>query len=83
MSQDEEDEKPASKAPAKKPQPRKSGAQATAKSARDSDAMEVEEEVEFGDVKKWMDLTSWEHLVHHIDTVEKNPDGTLYVYFQL
>lgn len=37
----------------------------------------------YASMKRWSDATSWEHLVDHIDTVEKTEDGKLYVYFQL
>ena len=44
---------------------------------------DVEEEPTYVDMKKWASAPSWEHLVHHIDTVERTDDGKLYVYFQL
>jgi hypothetical protein len=81
VSESEEEEKPVSKAPAKKG--RKSIEQHPgSKKSMDPDAMD-EDEQEFGNMRKWQDMSSWEHLIHHIDTVEKNPDGKLYVYFQL
>lgn len=53
---------------------------------RDSDAMDMDEDAEdssYVDMKKWENAPSWEHLVDHIDTVERTEDGKLFVYFQL
>ncbi|KAJ7132365.1 hypothetical protein C8R44DRAFT_48979 [Mycena epipterygia] len=40
------------------------------------------EEDEIGDMSKHMHVPAWDHLIRHIDTVER-VDDTLYVYFTL
>lgn len=82
VSESEDEKKPVSKAPAATKGRKSTGQASTSKKSRDADAMD-EDGTEFGSMKKWLDSTSWEHLVDHIDTVEKNTDGTLWVYFQL
>jgi hypothetical protein len=34
-------------------------------------------------IKKWGGLPSWENHLEEIDTVERTPDGDLYIYFKL
>lgn len=43
----------------------------------------VEEEVHFKDMAEYMAVPEWEHLVETIDTIERNSDGTLTVYFSM
>lgn len=38
---------------------------------------------EIGSMGKHANSASWEHLVESVDTVERNEDGELYVYFTL
>ncbi|GLB43387.1 putative chromo shadow domain containing protein [Lyophyllum shimeji] len=41
------------------------------------------DEVVLTDMSKYMGVSSWEHLVKTIDTIEKENDGSLAVYFSL
>ncbi|KAL4066125.1 hypothetical protein J3A83DRAFT_360255 [Scleroderma citrinum] len=50
---------------------------------RVADKPESEEEVEIGTMKTHLNVASWEHLVESVDTVERNLDGELIVYFTL
>ena len=53
-------------------------------SAEPMDEDEVEKEKEaYVDMSKYKNAETWEHLVDHIDTVERQDDGQLYVYFRL
>ncbi|KAI6001191.1 hypothetical protein EDD15DRAFT_2361548 [Pisolithus albus] len=52
-------------------------------SRKAADKSESGEEVVVGDMKKHMQIASWEHLVETVDTVERNADGDLFVYFTL
>lgn len=83
MSESEADEPKTNKsASAATKKGRKSAVQ-PARQNKDDDAMDEDPVQEFGDMRKWKDTPSWEHLVDHIDTVEKTEDGKLWVYFQL
>jgi hypothetical protein len=42
-----------------------------------------EEDAPIGNMKKYMTVPSWEHLVADIDTVERTDNGSLDVYFRL
>lgn len=78
-----EDEEPNTRA---KPTPAKRGRKSTTQSTkkgRDSNAMDEDVPGDYTNMRKWRDSPSWEHLVHHIDTVERTDDGKLYCYFQL
>lgn len=44
---------------------------------------EDEEEDEYANMARWKKESSWEHIVDHINTVERTPDGDLFVYFTL
>ena len=52
-----------------------------------SEIMDLDDDDESGeayiDMKKWQSAASWENLVKSIDTVERAPNGALYVYFTL
>lgn len=74
-----EDDVPATKAPVKRGRP----SSQAAKKVKDSDAMDEDEGERYGDMTKYKDLISWEHLIEHIDTVERRDDGKLIVYFKL
>ncbi|KAI6124608.1 hypothetical protein EDD17DRAFT_1469034 [Pisolithus thermaeus] len=52
-------------------------------SRKAADKPESGEEVIVGDMKKHMQISSWEHLVETVDTVERNANGDLFVYFTL
>jgi len=60
-----------------KKKPRKSNGLSRQDNKRDSD-----EEV-VGNMKKHMKVPSWEELIETIDTVEREEDGELYVFFTL
>ena len=45
--------------------------------------MDQDDEDNYESMKKWADAPSWAHLVDHIDTVERQQDGRLWVYFKL
>ena len=69
--------------PAKKG-PRKSVGSASAKKGKAASPKAMDEDDEnYEDMKRWKDTPSWAHLVDHIDTVERQEDGKLYVYFRL
>lgn len=74
-----EDDVLVTKAPAKKGRP----SSQVAKKAKDLDAMDEDEGERYGDMTKYKDLPSWEHLIEHIDTVERRDGGELIVYFKL
>ncbi|KIK97343.1 hypothetical protein PAXRUDRAFT_825023 [Paxillus rubicundulus Ve08.2h10] len=51
---------------------------------RQSKKHESDDEVDdLGNMRGHMKVTSWENLVHTIDTVERQKDGELYVFFTL
>lgn len=60
-----------------KKKPRKSNGLSRQDNKRDSD-----EEI-IGNMKKHMKVPSWEELIETIDTVEREEDGELYVFFTL
>jgi len=62
--------------PAKKPRLSKKRA-----ASQDEEALPSEEEL--GTMADHMHVATWDHLVKHLDTVERVDDGTLYVYFTL
>jgi hypothetical protein len=49
-------------------------------SAKEPTVMEVSE---IGDMKHYMSVQSWESLIESVDTIEREDDGTLTVYFAL
>ncbi|KAG5643804.1 hypothetical protein DXG03_009627 [Asterophora parasitica] len=51
----------------------------TAKAKSDGE----EEEAHFTNMAAYMAIPSWEHLVSNVDTIERNIDGTLSIYFKL
>lgn len=80
--------------PPKKPRAEKKGASGTAsakakpkaKATSSPEPMEEDaedEEEAYQDMSKYKSVETWEHLVDHIDTVERQDDGQLYVYFRL
>lgn len=78
--------------PPKKPRAEKKGANGTAsakarpktKAALSPEPIDEDaEEDAYQDMSKYKNAESWEHLVDHIDTVERQDDGTLFVYFRL
>ncbi|KAI6044417.1 hypothetical protein EDC04DRAFT_2642470 [Pisolithus marmoratus] len=52
-------------------------------SRKAADKPDSGEEMIVGTMKKHMQISSWEHLVETVDTVERNSDGELFVYFTL
>jgi hypothetical protein len=61
-------------------------ASTTSHSARPRPSLDdatADDELPVGDMKKWMTIKSWEHIVSVIDTVERHDDGGLEVYFRL
>ncbi|KAJ7230494.1 hypothetical protein GGX14DRAFT_410951 [Mycena pura] len=62
--------------PAKKPRLSKKRA-----ASQDEEALPSDEEL--GSMADHMHVVTWDHLVKHLDTVERVDDGTLYVYFTL
>ena len=68
---DDEDE------PRAKKRPRKSNGLARQDNKRESDDEAI------GNMKKHMKVPSWEELIDTIDTVEREDDGELYVFFTL
>ncbi|PSR82590.1 hypothetical protein PHLCEN_2v6023 [Hermanssonia centrifuga] len=48
-----------------------------------SDAMDEDEPEDYVDMSKNKNIATWEHLVDHIDTVERTEEGKLWVYFRL
>jgi hypothetical protein len=64
-----------------KKKPRKSQG-ASAKKAKKQLADDGEE-VAVGNMKKHMTIASWENLIDTIDTIERDDDGELYVYFKM
>ena len=68
---------------APKKAPKKSASARKSKAASPG-PMDMEEDDErYEDMRRWRDAPSWNHLVDHIDTVERQEDGKLYVYFRL
>jgi len=63
--------------PRAKKRPRKSNGLARQDNMRESDDEEI------GNMKKHMKVPSWEELIETIDTVEREDDGELYVFFTL
>jgi hypothetical protein len=45
--------------------------------------MRESDDEEIGNMKKHMKVPSWEELIETIDTVEREDDGELYVFFTL
>jgi hypothetical protein len=43
----------------------------------------ADDDMPIGDMKRFMTVPSWEHIVAHVDTVERTEDGGLDVYFRL
>ena len=43
----------------------------------------ADEDIPIGDMKNFMTVPSWEHIVASVDTVEQTEDGGLDVYFRL
>ena len=75
-----DDEAPKSKSAPKKPA--KINGTTSKKPTRTlMDDDEVDEMYE--DMTKWQSAATWSHLVDRIDTVERQEDGELYVYFKL
>ncbi|KAG8215063.1 hypothetical protein J3R82DRAFT_8484 [Butyriboletus roseoflavus] len=60
-----------------KKKPRKSNGLSRQENKRESD------EETLGNMKKHMKVSSWEELIQSIDTVEREEDGELYVFFTL
>ena len=60
-----------------KKKPRKSNGLSHKETKQESDEEEV------GTMKKHMKVPSWEELIESIDTVEREDDGELYVFFTL
>lgn len=73
LRDDDEDEHRAKK------KPRKSNGVARQDNKRDSD----EDDEIIGNMKKHMKVSSWEDLIESIDTVEREGDNELYVFFTL
>ncbi|KAG6328040.1 hypothetical protein ID866_11049 [Astraeus odoratus] len=67
-----------SEEPRAKKKPRKSNG-----ANRKVEKADSEDEVEIGDMKKYMTTPTWEHVVESVDTVERDADGELIVYFTL
>lgn len=61
-----------------KKKPRRSNGLARKDSIQESDDEEI-----IGNMKKHMKVPSWEDLIQSIDTVERESDGELYVFFTL
>jgi hypothetical protein len=87
-----DDDEPVVKAKEAKKSTKSAGASAstsTKKTARHNDEEEDEEEETEAEAKyvsmkkKWRNAPSWDHLVDHIETVERTSDGTLNVFFAL
>ena len=57
----------------------------TSKKTRNANGADHEDEPDEGyeSMKQWKDTPSWTNLVEQIDTVERQKDGELYVYFKL
>lgn len=58
--------------------PRKSNGLSRQDNKRESDDEEM-----LGDMKKHTKVPSWEELIESVDTVEREDDGELYVFFTL
>lgn len=61
-----------------KKKPRKSNGVSRKENKHESDDEEI-----IGNMKKHMKVPSWEELIESIDTVEREGDGELYVFFTL
>lgn len=61
------------------------GASKSTKRSASTAAMDVDEvpDGEIGDMLKYKHLESWEDLINSVDTVERNDNGELLVYFTL
>jgi hypothetical protein len=53
------------------------------KSVTSPSPITVDEDMPVGDMKKYLAIPSWEHIVAHVDTVERTDGGLLEVYFTL
>lgn len=62
---------------------RKSTGNKSAKAASPMDLDEDEDVPVFRDMKTWKNSATWEHIVDSIDTVERDAEGQLLVYFTL
>jgi len=51
--------------------------------SQDDEDQEMDDDAPIGDMKKYLKIATWEHLVQEIDTVERTPKGQLEVYFRL
>ncbi|EKM50512.1 uncharacterized protein PHACADRAFT_263842 [Phanerochaete carnosa HHB-10118-sp] len=76
-----EDDAPAAKAPAKRGRP--SMQVAATQKVKDPDAMDEDEDQAYFNMGIYKDMSSWESLIDHVDTVERMDDGKLIVYFKL
>ncbi|KII87284.1 hypothetical protein PLICRDRAFT_163314 [Plicaturopsis crispa FD-325 SS-3] len=80
MDQEEEAEKPRKKG--KVTSSRRSVGAKTQTKAK-ADASSDDEAEEFGNMKAYVGIPTWEHLVQSVDTVERTDDNALVVYFTL
>jgi hypothetical protein len=69
-------------APANK-KPKKSNGTTKASPKADVADENEDREVDIGGMDKYRTVPSWDHLISAIDTVERNEQGDLYVYFTL
>ncbi|KAI0323268.1 hypothetical protein GY45DRAFT_1376447 [Cubamyces sp. BRFM 1775] len=82
--EDEEDTALKQKKLQKKPWKSAGGSAARINNRRKSNASTADEDGEpYADLRKLKDISSWEHLVERIDTVERMENGDLSVYFTL
>lgn len=58
-------------------------AKAETEEATRPSVVEDDAEAHFTDMSKYMAVQDWDHLVQTIDTIERNADDTLHVYFSL
>lgn len=65
------------------PRAKKKARKSEGTSRKAAEKPESVEEEPIGNMKKHMQVSSWEHLVESVDTVERNSDGDLFVYFTL
>lgn len=59
----------------------KKARKSTAQNEKEDVVQPLDEEITFGDMSKYMTVSSWEKLVENVDTIEREADGTLFVYF--
>lgn len=79
-----EDEEPSvSKAPKRGRKSAGASSSASAKKAAIMVEDDDDEEESYMDLKAYKNSPSWAHLVDHIETVERTPEGNLQVYFVL